>query len=533
MNCLCLEWAGQIVLIDCGLQFPGSHFPGVDMLTPDLGYVRSRMKDLKGIVCTHGHDDHIGGIPFLAQDGELDVWCTPFPRGLIEQKLTEAPFAREIRFHEFKPREAFDVGPFRFDPIPVAHSIIESVAFAIETPIGTLIHSGDFKHDANELGGQKFGFEPFKEYGDRGVLCLLSDSTNAERAGHTLSEKDIANSFETIFAQQSSRLLIALFASNIRRVENLLWLAKRHGKKVALAGRSMHSYTQLAHQQRTLNLPDETLVLLEDIGSYPDERVIVLMTGSQAEPQSALVRISQGIHKEFQIKNGDKVIMSSRFIPGNERNITSMIDHLYRQGAEVIYESIHQIHVSGHGFQEELLMMLKAARPKFFIPIHGEYRHLAKHAKLARESGVKPENVAVIEDGQVVEIDRDRVALAEKLPLQKGIVVDGGFMQGDETLFTQRNNLSKTGIVFAVLMRDIDRLELVETPRITTYGLLWKKGEDAARSIEEAEDLLEDVYPELARNQAELHESLRLELRRFFRHRVSHKPVVIPLILDI
>ncbi len=416
MNCLVLEWAEQMVLIDCGIQFPDASYSGVDLLTPDLSYVRSRLANLLGVVVTHGHDDHIGGIPFLAKDAELDIYCTPFPEGLVRNKLAEATDIHEVRFHAVKARAQFQLGPFTFDPIPVQHSIIESMAFVIQTPVGNIVHTGDFKHDANEVvPGEAIGFEPFEEWARQGVLLLLSDSTNAERSGHTLSELDIAKSFEGIFSSQSGRLFIALFASNIRRIEKLLWIAKGLGKKVALAGRSMHSYLRLAHEQGALKIPEETLVLLENIDAYADDRVIVLLTGSQAEPQSALVRISQGVHKDIQIKSTDRVVLSSRFIPGNERNITAMIDHLYRLGAEVTYESIHQIHVSGHGFQDELLMMLHATKPKFFVPIHGEFRHLAKHAKLAQAAGVAPENVRVVEDGQLLEVDKDSLLLGERL----------------------------------------------------------------------------------------------------------------------
>lgn len=532
MNCLCLEWEDALVLIDCGIQFPDASYAGVDLLTPDLNYVRERRRKIKGVVVTHGHDDHIGAIPFLLRDMDLDVYCTPFPEGLIRQKLTEYTDLSAIRFHRIEPRKRFKVGPFEFDPIPVAHSIIEALAFGIQTPVGNLVHSGDFKHDPKELvDGVALGFEPFKQWGDEGVLCLLSDSTNAERAGHTLSELDIAASFDTILAAQTGRLFIALFASNIRRIEKLLGIAHKLGKKVAFGGRSMHSYTKLAHDQESLKLPPDTLILLEDMGDYADDRVVVLMTGSQAEPQSALVRVAQNVHKEIQIRNGDKVILSSRFIPGNERSITSMIDHLYRLGAEVIYESIHQIHVSGHGFQEELLMMLGATRPKYFVPIHGEFRHLSKHAKLARESGLPEANIRVIEDGQMIELDSAGIALGEKLEVEKGVVVGGIYMEGGQEIFVQRGNLAKTGIVFAVFLTDRKKHKLLMKPVVSGYGLLFNKGESPDRVLSEARDWMETIYEESYDN-AELSELLRLELRRFFKKRVSHKPVAIPLLIE-
>ena len=532
MNCLVLEWDGELCLIDCGVQFPDASYAGVDILVPDFQYVLSRLERLRGIIVTHGHDDHIGAIPFMARHADLDVYSTPFPRGLIQQRLQETVGAREVTFHEVAPHKPFRVGPFTFEPIPVRHSIIESLAYAITTPAGVIVHTGDFKHDANEIGGETFGMEAFEALGRKGVTLLLSDSTNAERVGHTLSETDIARSFEGIFATQSGRLFIALFASNIRRIENLLRLAHLFGKKVAFAGRSMHSYTRLAHEQGSIRLPPDTLVLLEDTRNYPDAQVLVLLTGSQAEPRSVLTRVAEGIHKDIELRRGDKVLMSSRFIPGNERAITRMIDHLYRQGAEVIYESISQIHVSGHGFQDELLMMLRAVRPKYFIPIHGEYRHLAKHAALARETGVAPENVFIVENGQSVSLEGQSMRVTERLDLQKGVVVDGFLMQGPSTLFTHRLNLAKTGIVFVALVRDKRTRELLGAPRVHSYGLMLRGGKDAVEVLNGASDMLAEVYPEV-RGKADLEDILRLEVRRFIRKHASHKPVVVPVILDV
>jgi ribonuclease J len=532
MNCFVIEYGEDMVLIDCGVQFPDSHWPGMDLLVPDFTYIRERLSSLRGVVVTHGHDDHIGAIPYLLKEKELDIYATPFPTGLISQKLTEHSDLKSVRFHTIHNRKKFKIGPFSFDPIPVQHSIIEALAFAIETPVGTVIHSGDFKHDALETSQGQIGFEPFEEYGNQGVTLLLSDSTNAERPGHTLSEMEIKDSFDQILNQQKGRLIIALFASNIKRIEKLLQLAHTQGKKVAFAGRSMHSYTKLAFDQNSLSIPPGTLVLLENVGQFDDDKVIVLVTGSQAEPQSALLRIAEGIHKEFQLRPGDLVVMSSRFIPGNERAISKMIDQLYRAGAEVLYESIHQVHVSGHGQQEELLMMLKATRPKYFVPIHGAYRHLSKHAGLAKEAGVAPENIKVVEDGSLLELSSQGLEVVEKIELNRSVVVGTSFVEGSPDVFTQRNNLAKTGVVFAVFMRDIKTLKLIAPPAVRSYGLMYFQGENPTYVAEDAEDFLEDVYYD-SLHSGELEESLRLEGRRFFKKRVSHKPVFIPLVLDV
>lgn len=532
MNCMALEWKDTIVLIDCGIQFPDANHPGVDLLLPDMGYLRERLKKIEAVVVTHGHDDHIGAIPFLAKETDFDVYSTPFPKGLLENKLVEHSGLHEIRFHDVKPNEPFKVGPFTFHPIRVQHSIIESLAFAIETPVGVVIHTGDFKHDANEIAGEVIGFEKFEEWGKKGVLLLLSDSTNAERCGHTLSERDIAQSFNRIFENQTGRIIVALFASNIRRVENLLSIAHSMGKKVAFAGRSMLSYTKLAFDQKNFHIPADTLIPLDLLGTYPDKDVVVLATGSQAEPQSALVRVSQGIHKDLQIRPGDLVIMSSRFIPGNERNITGMIDHLYRQGAEVIYEAIHQVHVSGHGFQDELMLMLRACKPKFFIPIHGEYRHLKKHATLAKQSGVKPENILVIEDGQAIEADASGVKLAERLELKKIAVVEGDLIQTTPEAFAERLVLAKTGIVFTALIRDAKTGKLLVDPQVTMHGMLFREGNDLKHVVEDAQDRLEDVFDESGERE-DFNDIVRLEMRRFFKKKATHKPQVISLVLDV
>jgi ribonuclease J len=532
MNCLVVEYGDDLVLIDCGVQFPDSSYVGVDLLVPDLSYVRARLNKLRGVIVTHGHDDHIGAIPYLLKDTSLDIYATPFPKGLIENKMAEVPDTKEIRFHEISPRVKFKVGCFEFDPIPVQHSIIEALAFAIKTPIGTLVHSGDFKHDPRETSRGVITFEPFEQIGKEGVLLLLSDSTNAERAGHTLSETDIAQSFDQILSAQTGRMIIALFASNIRRIENLMGLAHKQGKKVALVGRSMHSYTRLAHMLESLNIPADTLILLEDIQRYRDDQIIVLATGSQAEPQSALVRIAQGINKDFQIRAGDRVILSSRFIPGNERAIAQMIDNLYRSGAEVMYESVQQIHVSGHGFQEELLMMLNATKPKYFVPIHGHYRHLAKHAKLAKEAGVLPENVFVIENGQALEVTEKGLQLAERLELQRTAVFEMSFMQGSPTLFTQRLALAKTGIVFTAILRDKKTKKIVGVPSVRSYGIMYRQGEHDENVQNEAQSRLVEVYQDSSAEK-DLEDTIRLEMRRFYKKKASHKPVVIPVILDI
>lgn len=531
MNCLIFETHRDMILIDCGIQFPGASYAGVELLAPDLSYIQSRLKMLRGIIITHGHEDHIGAIPYLAQMHKLNVYSTPFPKGLIQQKLTEVPDTHPIHFHEIKDGKSFTVGSFTFHPIPVQHSIIESMAFVIETPAGNIVHTGDFKHDPSEMNGISIGFEPFREWSKQGILLLLSDSTNAEMEGHTLSEVNIKHTFDRVMDQQNGRIIIALFASNIRRIENLLILASQHGKKVALAGRSMNFYTRLAFEQSSLAIPENTLIPLETIHDYPDNNIIILATGSQAEPRSVLVRIAEGNHPQIQIKESDQFILSSRFIPGNEKAITSMIDQLYRSGADVLYESIHQIHVSGHGFQDELLMMLKAVKPKFFIPIHGEYRHLAKHAKLARQVGIHANNVYVIENGQTLVIENEKLSLTERLELHKMAIVDNTPLEDNSEAFTKRIAIAKAGVVFVALIRDVQNNKLVVPPIVCAEGLLFRSGHSIETTLEDAKRMLLDLTHR-AFHKKDVREFFRLEIRRFFKKRASYKPVVLISIIN-
>ncbi|MCB0416972.1 MAG: ribonuclease J [Bdellovibrionaceae bacterium] len=532
LNCLILEWEDSIVLLDCGIQFPDASHPGVELFVPDLSYVMDRIEHLKGVVVTHGHDDHIGAIPYLARRATLDVYCTKFPRGLITHKLAEHEHAKKVNFIEIEPGKSFKVGPFDFTPVAVQHSIIEALAFGIKTPVGLIVHSGDFKHDPTPFEGQTIGLEAFEEFGKAGVHLLFADSTNAEKAGHTVSEEDIAKSFSHLFKEQNTRIIIALFASNIRRIGNLLKLAHEQGKKVVLLGRSMHSYTRLAHEQSSLNIPEDTLILPENADKYPDDKVIILATGSQAEPQSALLRVAHGTHRDLQLRPGDRVMLSSRFIPGNERAISGMISQLARQGADILYESIHQIHVSGHGFQEELRLLHKACKPKFFVPVHGEYRHMAKHADLATESDIARENIFVIEDGQVLETDGKILDRAEKVELKKVPIVQGWVMEQRPIVFTQRSGMAKAGIVYSVLMRDAETEDLIGRPVVNSYGVLFKEGEEEDRVKLEAVDLVESIYED-ERRESDVAERIRLQLRRYYRDHACYKPIVITQVFDV
>ncbi len=534
MNCLVMEHENRRVLIDCGVQFPDDMFPGVDLLIPDFSYLDRQKKEPIDVVITHGHDDHIGAIPFLAQKHNVRVYCTGFPQRLLEQKMREVPHLKNVTFHEVAPHKSFRVGPFNFHPIPIAHSIVESLAYVIETPVGNIIHTGDFKHEGEASPSEmQNAFSEIKSWGDKGIHLLLSDSTNAERQGHSLAEGDILGSFEHILAEQKGRIFIALFASNIRRVHNLINLAKKMNKKVAFMGRSMITYTQIAFDLSIMDVPQNTLLPSSDLHRYPDNEQVILLTGSQGEPRAALMRLSNQSHRQLRIKRGDLILMSSRLIPGNEKAIYGMIDGLYRQGAEVLYETFRNIHVSGHGFQEELLLMLKAARPKFFVPVHGGYRHLAKHASLAASTGIPERNIHIIENGQSLELTHERLSLGPTIELFDRVVIEMQVLEGHSGTFAEREQMALSGIVHAIFLRNKKSKKLVGHPIVQPYGLLLKDNTSKKEFIEKAMAVAHKSYgANTHRSQTDM-KKVAQDIKQFFKRELHSKPALLPTVIEL
>src|ERR1700690_3565580 len=426
MNCLAVRWEDDIIVIDGGLMFPESELLGVDIVVPDISYLIENRQHVRAIILTHGHEDHIGGLPWLLTELKVPVYATEFTLAYVEDKLEEHELLDEIELIEITPKEKFTIGPFTIEPIRVTHSLVDCVALAVETPVGVVIHTGDFKIDLSPLDDKAFDLHTFAEYGKRGVLALLQDSTNVERPGYTPSERAVIPRLDEIFSQTKKKLFFTCFSSSIFRIRIALDLAKKHGRKVAIVGRSMMESTEIAQDLGYIDIPQGLIINPGQMRDFSPEQLMILISGTQGEPMSALTRAAVDNHKHAHIDAGDTVILSSRIIPGNEKSIFRVNDHLYRRGATVISDdgSNGLIHVSGHGCQEEMRLLINLVRPKFFIPVHGDYRNLKRHAGLAMETGVIEQSI-VLEDGDVLELDKDEARKKDKVTTGR-ILIDSG-----------------------------------------------------------------------------------------------------------
>src|SRR5580692_8591857 len=416
INCLALRWEDDIIVIDGGLMFPESELLGVDIVVPDITYLIENRQHVRAIILTHGHEDHIGGLPWILSELKVPVYATEFTLAYVEGKLEEHQLLDETTLIEITPKEKFSIGPFTIEPIRVTHSLVDCVALAVETPVGVVIHTGDFKIDLSPLDGKPFDLHTFAEYGKRGVLALLQDSTNVERPGYTPSEAAVRPRLDEIFARTKRKLFFSCFSSSIYRIRIAMELARTHGRKVAVLGRSMMESTEIAQDLGYLDLPPGLVINPGQMKDYSPEQLMILISGTQGEPMSALSRAAVDNHKHAHIEAGDTVVLSSRVIPGNEKGIFRVIDHLFRRDANVIYDDGNHglIHVSGHGSQEEMRLLINLVRPKFFVPVHGDYRYLRRHAQIAMETGAV-EHAIVIEDGDVLELDKDDARKTEKV----------------------------------------------------------------------------------------------------------------------
>ena len=522
-----LEWEDSIVLIDSGSQFPDPKFGGVDLLVPDFEYLVQNREKVLGVVVTHGHEDHIGSIPAMAHHFPVHVYSTAFPRGLIKQKLSEYPDAHQVTFHEELPGEPFKVGPFTFEYLPVQHSIIEAYGLGIQTPVGNIVHTGDFKGDEDESLPGAIPLEGFRKWAQKGVLLLMSDSTNSEVSGRTLSEQVVAESLAPYLEDQHGRLIITLFSSNIQRIQNILQIAKSQGKKVGLCGRSLHTYVSLAHEIGAIEIPEQTLVLMENIEDIPADQTIVLVTGSQAEPQSALCRAARGEHRDLKLSARDTVLMSSKFIPGNERNIAYMINDLCRMGVKVIFGKSLNIHASGHATSDELAQMIDLIKPKFFMPVHGEYRHLIAHSLVGEKAGISPKRILVVENGQSVELSEDKLERGDlTIEMNKGLITGGFYRSAAPEVFSKRGKFSRGGVVSVALVKKSNSRKLLVPPRVEAEGLLLRSGIDLDKEIERLERHLHKEFSKLLKEK-DVTQAIRIEVRRFFKKIASYKPEVI------
>ncbi|MEO5365530.1 MAG: ribonuclease J [Magnetococcus sp. WYHC-3] len=538
MNLMVYEYDGQFLMVDCGLTFPTIDTPGVDVILPDTQFLEEHADRVVGLVLTHGHEDHIGAIPYIWPRFHCPIYGTPMTLGILEGKLREHDLLDHAPLRQVLPRQKSQIGPFSVLFIQVTHSIIDGVSLAITTPVGTVVHTGDFKIDHTPVDGRPTDLYTLAHLGEQGVLALLSDSTNVKKPGASLSESSIRAALEEVFPQAQGLLIVATFSSNIQRIQQVMDVAAVCGRKVLLNGRSMINNVAVARQLGYLRVPPDTLIDLRQLKDLPRHKVLVLSTGSQGEHNSSLVRIALGEHKEIQVQPGDMVVLSSKQIPGNERAIESLINLLFRGGVRVVHEDVSEVHVSGHGSQEDLRLMLALTRPRFFIPIHGEIQHLTLHAELAVGMGLAKNNVLVVENGQRVELGPDSIRILDQVPHGRMFVDGKGVGDVGDIVLRDRRHLAEDGMVVVVMVVASHTGELLQGPELLTRGVMYEDGNQ--NLLEQAKDSVlqalkagpkamdfgedENVGPEDLAIRA---------LRRFFKKRLGRRPVVLPLVVEM
>lgn len=534
LNMMLIEYGDAAIAVDCGLMFPDANLLGIDLVIPDVSYLLEHQNKLKAIVLTHAHEDHVGALPYILKHLDAPIYGTRLTLGLLANKLKEHDLEDSADVHEITAGAPWEIGPFKIEGIRVTHSLMDCLALAVETPVGTVIHTGDFKIDNTPMEGEMFDFQRFAAYGEKGVLLLMSDSTNVERSGYTPSEREVGSNLEQIIQKSTRKVLVSTFSSSIPRIQQVIDVSERCGRRVVLSGRSMIRNSQVAADLGYLRLPRNFMTETERWQDLPPDCLTFLTTGSQGEPLSVLHRVALDDHKTLKIERGDTVILSSKFIPGNEKTIGNLIDHLYRRGAEVHYERVSEIHVSGHASQEELKTMLQLTRPRYFVPIHGEYRHLVRHRRLAQDVGVPEGNCFILEDGDVLELTAHS---AQKIkPIQVGRVFVDGKGVGDvgDIVIRDRRHLSEDGMVLAVMGIHQQSGELVSGPDLISRGFMG--AEESEEVLEHAKkvvlETLNGMNRESRTDPAEVKEEVRKALRRFFRKKLERHPVVLPYIIE-
>jgi len=533
MNCLALRYEDDIIVIDGGLMFPETELLGVDIVVPDITYLIENKACVRGIILTHGHEDHIGGLPWILSELKVPVYGTEFTLAYVEGKLDEHKLLDEIELIEIEPKHKFTLGPFTIEPIRVTHSLVDCVALAIETPVGIVIHTGDFKIDLSPLDDHAFDLHTFAEYGKRGVLALLQDSTNVERSGYTPSERAVIPRLDEVFSQTKKKLFFTCFSSSIFRIKIALDLAKKHGRKVAIVGRSMMDSTDIAQDLGYIDIPPGLVINPGQMRDFTPEQLMILISGTQGEPMSALSRAAVDNHKHAHIDAGDTVVLRSRIIPGNEKSIFRVIDHLYRRDANVICDdgSNGLIHVSGHGAQEEQRLLINLVRPKFFIPVHGDYRNLVRHAGLAMETGAV-EHAIVIEDGDVLELDKDNARKKDKVTAGRILIDSGSSIDVVEDLVIKdRRILSEDGIVLAVLAINKRTGKVEQQPEVIMRGFGGSDITDQAKEL--VLRTLDGLSQEQKSDYGMVKEKVRAELKRLIQKTTGRRPMIMPVILEI
>jgi ribonuclease J len=534
-NMLVLEYDGHILVVDTGLMFPDDEMLGIDLVLPDFSYVVANKDRVLGIMLTHGHEDHIGALPYLLKQIEVPVYGTRLTLAFLNSKLGEHGLQGKVKLHEVTTDKQVTLGPFKVEFLEVSHSIPDGVGLGIHTPVGVVVHTGDFKLDQTPIDLRPTALQRFAELGRKGVLVLLSDSTNADSPGFTLPERSIGRRLDSIFAVAQGRIIVASFASHIHRIQQVMDIAASRGRSLAIIGRSMVKNVNIASNLGYLNVPDGLLVRPQDIGHLPPDRVAVLCTGSQGEPLSALTRIAGNENPAVELMKGDTVIISARPVPGNETSVNRTIDRLFAAGARVIYESSAGVHVSGHAAEEELKVMLNLVRPKYFVPIHGEHRHLYFHAELARATGIPDDNIFIMENGDVLEIGAAGASVTDRV--QAGMMLVDGFAMGDfhDLVLRDRQHLASDGLVLVVVARSAQDGKVMGEPEIVFRGIAHagdpeELGEGAKRVVTdllEREDIRKVTDVVLVRNQ--VHDVLQ----KYLRQEANRRPMVLPVVVEV
>ena len=535
-NITLYEYDGDMFLVDCGMSFPDEEMPGIDIVIPDFTYILENRDKIKGLVVTHGHEDHIGAIPYLLKNFNLPIYATRLTIGLIEGKLKEHRLLSDAKLNVVKPSEKISLGKFNIEFIHVNHSIPDAVGFAITCPAGTVIHTGDFKIDTTPIDEYVIDIGKFAEYGKKGVLALLADSTNAERPGYTASEKLVGGSFSNLFAKaEGRRIIVATFSSNIHRIQQIIDEAVRCGRKVAVSGRSMINVVTVASELGYLNVPDNVLIDVADIRNYEPGNIVLVTTGSQGEPMSALHRIAFSEHRQIEIMPGDMIIISATPIPGNEKLVSKVINELMKRGATVVYERMYDVHVSGHACQEELKLMMSITNPKYFIPLHGEQKHLMKHAGLAEQMGIPEDNILVSNNGNVIELSEKGLVCTETVSAGR-VLVDGlGVGDVGSIVLRDRKHLSDDGIIVIAVSIDRATREVISGPDVVSRGFVYvKESEELMNEInEQVCDILERCYINNIRDLNTIKTRIKDGVSKDLFSKTKRSPMILPVIMVV
>ncbi len=534
INMWALEWEKKILVVDAGLMFPQEDMLGIDLVLPDISYLLQKDREVLGIFLTHGHEDHIGGLPFALKKLNVPVFGTRLTLGLVKPKLKEHRILRESDLREVRVGDSVQLGPFRVETVAVCHSIPDAVALAIDTPVGRVVYTSDFKLDPAPPDGLPTNMDRFRKLGEAGVLLLLSDSTNAERDGHSGSERDLHDAFERIFSQAPGRIVVANFASNIHRIQHLVRMATQFDRRVAVVGRSLQQNFKTARELGFLSVPEEVVVPLAEVDHIAPSKLLLLTAGSQGEPMSALTRFAAQRHPFLNVRKDDWVVISARPIPGNERMVHQTVNNLYRHGARVFYSEVGSVHVTGHAQRGELREMLDAVRPRFFVPVHGEYRQLLLHSELAREAGLDQSHIAVVEDGETVELDADTMTRGEKVGT--GLVYVDGLGVGDveQVVLRDRRHLAEDGILVVTLTLDRDTGTVLAGPELVSRGVIEPELSvrlmaDARAAVLQSIRRFADSHPELSLLQEVVHDAVSQTVYK----RTRRRPMVIPVVTEI